>query len=238
MRGKIAKREIEAVLADVLRSRKPVYLWDMAVKGFAVRIAPTGSVTFLFEYCLGGRKGRTQRLSIGRLGDFTPDQARREAEALRGQVLKSIDVALERKRKREHHHVAERFIDVAERYLALNGRDNVSWSETRRLIERDAIPALGGQSFKTISRTDITRLCDNVTARAPATSRQLFAALRPLFRWALERGLIELNPLTGVRAPPASRARERVLSIPEIRALWLQRVNSAILLVQSGSSCC
>lgn len=193
MRGKIAKREIEAVLADVLRSRKPVYLWDMAVKGFAVRIAPTGSVTFLFEYCLGGRKSRTQRLSIGRLGDFTPDQARREAEALRGQVLKGIDVALER--KREHHHVAERFIDVAERYLALNGRDNVSWSETRRLIERDAIPALGGQSFKTISRTDITRLCDNVTARAPATSRQLFAALRPLFRWALERGLIELNPL-------------------------------------------
>jgi hypothetical protein len=59
--------------------------------------------------------------------------------AWRGQVLKGVDVALERKHPREHHHGAEKFNEVAERYLASNGRDNVSWGETRRLIERDAM---------------------------------------------------------------------------------------------------
>ena len=222
MRGKIAKREIDALLAGVRTSNKPVYLWDKGLKGFGARVAPTGTVSFLFEYRLGGRKGRTQRLSIGKLGDLTPDQARRQAETLRGQIVGGIDVATERKRQREHHHVAESFAQIAERYLAANGRDNVSWAETRRLIEHDAVPSFGSQNFKTISRTDITRLIDAVTARAPATSRALFAALRPLFRWAVERALIDTNPLDGLRAPPASRARDRVLTIPEIRALWLE----------------
>jgi hypothetical protein len=62
MRGRVAKREIEAVPADVRTSGKPAYLWDMALKGLGSRVAPTGSVNFLFEYCLGGRKGRTQGL--------------------------------------------------------------------------------------------------------------------------------------------------------------------------------
>jgi integrase len=220
MRGRIAKREIEAAQSNVRSSGKPAFLWDTRVKGFAARVAPTGSVSFLFEYRLGGRKGRNQRLSIGKLGDLTPDQARREAEALRGQVLKGIDVALARKRLREGHHVTESFAQVAERYLALNGRDNVSWGETRRIIEHDATHAFRGQSFKTISRTDVARLIDAVTTRAPATGRALFAALRPLFRWAFERELIEANPFVGLRAPAASRARERVLTIPEIRGLW------------------
>lgn len=221
MRGKISKREIEAVLTDVRSSGKEVYLWDVQIKGFGARVAPTGTVSFIFEYRLGGRKGRTQRLSIGKLGDFTPDQARRQAEALRGRVLEGIDVATERKRQREHHQIDESFAQVAERYLASNGRDNVSWGETRRLIEHDAFPSLAGQNFKAISRTDIARLIDSVTARAPATGRALFAALRPLFRWAVERDLIDANPLDDLRAPPAPKARDRVLTTLEIRALWL-----------------
>ena len=107
MRGKIAKREIDALLAGVRTSNKPVYLWDKGFKGVRGEGGTDRYGKFPIRYRLGGRKGRTQRLSIGKLGDLTPDQARRQAEALRGQIVRGIDVATERKRQREHHHVAE-----------------------------------------------------------------------------------------------------------------------------------
>lgn len=41
IRGKVGKREIEAVLADVWTSGKPAIPADMALKGFGARVAPT-----------------------------------------------------------------------------------------------------------------------------------------------------------------------------------------------------
>jgi hypothetical protein len=97
MRGRIAKRESDGLREEVQRQGKVVYLWDDSLKGFMARIAPTGAVSFLFEYRLGGRAGRNQRFSLGKLGDLTPDQARRQAATLRGRVLQGIDIAYERK---------------------------------------------------------------------------------------------------------------------------------------------
>ena len=44
----VTNHEIEAVLADVRTSGQPAYLRDMAIKGLGARVAPTGSVSFLF----------------------------------------------------------------------------------------------------------------------------------------------------------------------------------------------
>jgi len=154
------------------------------------------------------------------MGDLTPDQARRKAEALRGQTLQGIDVADVRKRERAEL-TSVTFAEAAERYLSSQGRNNVSWAETRRLIEHDAFPAFGGRRLNTISRGEIATLIDRVAARAPVTARALFAAIRPMFQWALERELIETNPCEGLRPPAPPRARDRVLSLTELRALWL-----------------
>jgi Putative transposase of IS4/5 family (DUF4096) len=40
-------------------------------------------------------------------------------------------------------------------------------------------------------------------------ARALFAALRPMFAWFVGRGLIEVNPMFGLKAPPAPKARDR-----------------------------
>jgi len=214
------QEQASGVAEEVQTSGKAVLLYDEAIKGFGARVAPSQTITFFFEYRLGGRKGRTRRQSLGRMGDLTPDQARRKAEALRDQTLQGVDVAEERKRQRAEL-TSVTFVEAAERYLSSQGRNNVSWAETRRLIEHDAIPAFGSRRLNTISRGEIATLIDRVAARAPVTARALFAALRPMFQWALERELIETNPCEGLRPPAPPRARDRVLSLTELRALWL-----------------
>jgi len=220
MRGRVTKSKLQELQRRVHTNGKAVLLYDETLKGFGARVAPSQTITFFFEYRLGGRKGKTRRQSLGRMGDLTPDQARRKAEALRGQTLQGIDVADVRKRKRAEL-TSLTFAEAAERYLSSQGRNNVSWDETRRLIEHDAIPAFGSKRLNTITRGEIATLIDRVAARAPVTARALFAAMRPLFQWALERELIETNPCEGLRPPAPPRARDRVLSLTELRALWL-----------------
>jgi integrase len=47
-----------------------------------------------------------------------------------------------------------------------------------------------------------------------------FEDLRAMLRWAVGRGDLDHNPIDGMRKPPGSKPRERVLSDEEIRTLW------------------
>jgi integrase len=44
--------------------------------------------------------------------------------------------------------------------------------------------------------------------------------LRRMCSWAIERGLIETSPCSGIRAPAAETSRDRVLSDDELKAVW------------------
>jgi integrase len=56
--------------------------------------------------------------------------------------------------------------------------------------------------------------------KAPAEAKWSFDLLRAMLRWAVARGDLDHNPIDGMREPPGSNARERVLSDDEIRTLW------------------
>jgi hypothetical protein len=50
---------------------------DGAIKGFGVRMKPSGAASYLVQYRT--REGRTRRLVLGRVGVLTPDEARLQA---------------------------------------------------------------------------------------------------------------------------------------------------------------
>ncbi len=102
----------------------------------------------------------------------------------------------------------------------MNGQDNKSWPETRRLLEHDAVPAFGNKPMASITRADVAALIDETSARSRSVSRSLFAQLRPLFKWALDRGAIDVNPIAGFKGPNPLAARERTLDHVEIKAFW------------------
>jgi hypothetical protein len=74
---RITKRTV-----DSARPRdKPFIIFDAAVKGFGVRVMPTGARSFVLEYRpgAGGRSVAKRRLTLGRYGAMTVDQARTAA---------------------------------------------------------------------------------------------------------------------------------------------------------------
>ena len=72
--------------------------WDDKLTGFGLRIHPGGAKSFIVNYRAGdgGRKAPIKRVTIGRYGRVTPDQARRLARKLLAQVADNTDPAYER----------------------------------------------------------------------------------------------------------------------------------------------
>lgn len=62
--GKISKRTIDLLKAG---SRTEL-LWDTDVKGFGAKITPSGSLTYLIQFRMGGREAKTRRYTIGTHG--------------------------------------------------------------------------------------------------------------------------------------------------------------------------
>jgi integrase len=91
-RPKLTKREIDALTCPP--DKRDVIVFDGELRGFGVRVTIGGEKVFLFQY----RRGTVlRRLRLGRYGDLTPAQARKLAEAARGEVAAGRDPAGERR---------------------------------------------------------------------------------------------------------------------------------------------
>ena len=73
---KLTKRFIEAIKPGA----GDLFEWDAEVKGFGVRVKPSGRKSFVVQYRTVGNLSR--RLTIGPHGVFTPETARARARDL------------------------------------------------------------------------------------------------------------------------------------------------------------
>lgn len=219
MRKKITKRSVEELARKARDAMRTLLAWDTDLHGFGARATAAGTVAYFIEYRLGGRGGRNRRMTIGRHGDLTADQARKEAEKYRGKIRDGVDVAQVREHQRNQFR-ADTFAVTVEHFLSLKAKPGRYWGEVRRLLESDDLKDLRKLSMPIIARADIATIIDNVATRSPSVARSLFASLRPFFAWSVERGIVDQSPCAALKPPPTVKARDRVLSDEEIQAFW------------------
>src|SRR6516162_7241286 len=100
---KIAKRLVDGLRPD--GSGKDLFVWDTALKGFGVRMKPSGSAAYLVQYRTW--EGRTRRLTIGKVGTLTPEEARAFARERLVDVARGADPSAERRGARHTMTVGE-----------------------------------------------------------------------------------------------------------------------------------
>jgi Arm DNA-binding domain len=71
-------RRITKRLVDSLKSTgDDSFVWDDTLIGFGVRVQPTGVKSYVVKYRAGsGRGAPTRRVTLGKVGILTPDEAR------------------------------------------------------------------------------------------------------------------------------------------------------------------
>jgi integrase len=83
------------------------------------------------------------------------------------------------------------------------------------------LPELGGAKLADVGRQDVQDLADRMLADGadPSTIRNALMPLRVIFRRAVSRGDVSVNPCTGVELPAVRGKRERIASPEEAAAL-------------------
>jgi integrase len=223
-------------------------IWDGDTSHFAVRVTPTGKKTFCLimrwpggihpapreigvypEMSLSAAREKARSWLESVRNGIDPAKAEEAAEAQQTTFRDSVDLFakhhLSRRRTGAEVERALRRELLAER---MSGQGN--WEIDKALLRAGC--GMWRDMFLTdISRKEIIRVIyrvhdgyttsdGQVVPPRPIQGNRLLAYKKKLFAFCVQRGLIEMSPAALVQKPAQERKRDRVLSDPEIRAIW------------------
>jgi integrase len=223
-KARITKRAVDALRARAKDEGRTLYLRDDEVTGFGALCTKAGACSYFVEYRLGGRGTAQKRMTIGKHGVLTPEQARQRAKEELGKVARGDDVSQARKEKREKL-TSLTFADAAKRYLDVReaeGETTEGYNRTKRarLLNSPDLKPVAGKPIALIKRADLTAVIDAAIIRSPSAALVLHSHLCTVFAWARSRSLIDVDPMDGFDAPAKPKERARKLTNEELGAVW------------------
>jgi integrase len=205
--------------------------WDREIPGLAVRITDNGIRSFNFIYTFGTkvtRSGRVaphrHRVTLGRVGELTLEEAREKARELRKLVRQGRHPAQEEKATRVTAAVPKLFPELVEIYTRRVLEDQRAGRPIRQLMDRH-LKRWANLPVAAITRDLVLERVETlVDAGKRGMARRVFHATSRMLDWAISRGGfgIAINPCATLKVRDIigrQVARDRVLNDRELRAL-------------------
>ena len=230
MRTKLSR----AILDNAKPEAKRYLLRDTRTVGLALKVEPSGTRTFLFEYRLQGKP--SQRYNIGRYGEpWTLDQARAEAGRLRSLVDRGLDPLAVRQREVTSGRSVADLVELVLAQLERSGRRPGTLYIYRRLLRIFILPRFGKLRVEELGVEHLERMhaeLERTPCQANHTLVVLGRCLSLAERWGwIPRGS---NPVRWVERYPRRRRGDKkgVMLTPEQMARLLAAFDQE---EQSGS---
>ena len=192
-------------------------LIDTVVPGLLLRVRASGAKSWSLRY---RKAGRRRRVTIGAYPGVRLAAARKAARGFLAKVANGGDPAAEKRKERQ----AETFGEVAQdflRYHAIEKREKTR-HEYERIIRHDLLPRWKNRKVKAITRADVMSLLDKIRhdRKSPVQANRTRALISLLFKFALERQLVEFSPCQGMAKAFTETPRDRKLSDSEVKEFW------------------
>ncbi|MFN0262258.1 tyrosine-type recombinase/integrase [Tepidamorphus sp. 3E244] len=205
----LSKRVVDAEKADGKRR----IVWDSAMPGFGLLVLPSGTKSFVLQY--RNSHGRSRRMTLGRYGTMTVDQARKRARELLVDVSKDQDpVALKAKQR-----TAPKVDDLLDKYLTDHvERHNAPSTQAavRDIVDRIIRPKIGKLRADAVTRSDIAKLHSGM-AGTPRQANFVLSVISKAFNCAEAWGMRAefTNPVRGIKRYKENH-RDRFLNDQEL----------------------
>ena len=176
----ISRRTVEALPVG----EREVVFWDHELSGFGVRVYPSGTKVYLVQTRSGGK---SRRVTIGRHGVLSAEQARRKA----AQVIASIKSGGELDRPQSWPDAGPTIAEVADRYLKEHVAVRCKPSTARACrytLDRYLLPVFGARPLGTIGREEVAALQYRLH-KTPIMSNRVIDMLSRLFNTAEAWGI-------------------------------------------------
>lgn len=262
---KITRASVETAWKKRAQNQRTI-IRDLDCRGLALIVNAT-SMAWRFEYKPRGTDPHTgQRFAsrsivLGNPASLSPDQARDEANKLKGEAKNGSDPAAERKAKlaeeaRKRAGTLDRLLELYA--VALPNRPKLRGGAgkiTARGVADElahakaAVVAMKatGRAADDVSDVDVKRMLEGLSDKT-ATARHRFGALSRLYDWALDEGYSKVNPCAQVaktRRPRSPKPRPEFNTLEELGQIWnaiqsadgLQQVHRDVLLFLIAIPC-
>ena len=204
------KRRLTDERIEALKPRKtPFDIRDDELKGFGVRVLPSGAKRFFVH---SQHEGRRLWKTIGDAGGMDMEEARRRAREALAAIRRDETPAMPEERL---------FEAVAEEVFSRYGRNwkPGTMAVNRKYLRSTILPRFGGMNIADITKQDVQRWFASLRATPVAADRSapiLSVIMRQaeLYGWRPDGS----NPCTGIRRY-RRKGRERFLSQTELRRL-------------------
>jgi integrase len=222
-------------LASLKVTARRYEVFDPGRKGLLMRVTPNGVKTFCFRY---QRNQKPVRIMIGRY----PAISLRVAYETHADLLKKLHRGEE---LRNHSAAGIRGLGVAaepaepaltvgdlakefcQRYLQ---RERKHPREAELTIQANILRYWRNRPAASITRRDGVLLLDRIVDRnAPIMANRVAALLSQMFRFGVERGMIEASPFISMPRPGGTeKGRRRKLDEREVRIFWKKLTRSKL----------
>lgn len=220
-------------------SRQRLVVSDSECRGLALIVNAT-SMTWTYSFKPRGRDACGRRfgsrsVTIGNPSTHSPDDARTEANKLKGRVHAGDDPAAERRAKiaaaagnraRITDKLVADYIETIPLRRKLRGSGTISPGHALEEISHIKAAVLtmqvGSKPVAEINAADLRALL-RADPERPNATRHRWGALNRFFDWCQDEGLLSINPCSLVaksRRPKTPASRTHYLSIEELAALW------------------
>ena len=208
----LSKRTVDGLsVAD-----KEAIFWDRELRGFGVRVYPSGAKVYLVQ---SRGTGGSKRIALGRHGVIPAGRARQRAALVIGRIKAGEEpAAAAAARASAGSTVAELAGRYLSEHVAVRCKPNTV-TGYRQLIDRHVVPLLGKQPISALGREHVADLHYRLR-RTPMAANQAVDALSRMLNQAEAWGLVPPggNPCRFV-AKYRMRRLERFLTEEEFRRL-------------------
>ena len=213
---KLTKRSIDAIPSPTGAER--IVIHDTEVKGFSIRISRGARTFYVYRWA----SGRPQRFCLGGYPELAPEAARRLAERMNGEVAQGVDIAAERRKRRQPNRADPTLGEVFDHTLEHHWKPRArTWKEQERVFSTYTPPAWKPRPISTLSKIEVLEVHTRIGRKNGSfTANRWRGVLHRLFEVASDDfDFIGGNPVRRVKAF-TEEERERFLSPEELPRLF------------------
>ena len=215
--AKLNRRSISRRTVEALKVEKDTVFWDRDLPGFGIRVYASGTKMYVVQ---SRTKGKSVRVTVGRHGVISADEARRRAARIVNRIKAGEDPVPEPlpARLAGGPTVADLAARYMEKHVAVRCKESTA-EGIRGLLDKYILPEFGKLPLLAVERERVAAFHVRLNG-VPYAANRAVALMSRMYAMAADWEMVPdgTNPCRSVRRYPA-RGRERFLTDTEFRRL-------------------
>src|SRR5262245_14667456 len=197
---------VAKAVRELQKGRKEAQLQVVGVNGLHIVVKRSGTASYVVRYTVKGT-GERRKTSIGRVGLKPLAEAKSDALAIMAAASRGKDTLQEAREAKKAQRSTLSVRQLFEQWQAKSTCSDQTLAGYRKVLEADAFPTIGDMPAADVDADLIVAILGPVEQRSKNVVHRLRSVLSSIYRFGMQRRLVQANPVAGLGFNHKSKSR-------------------------------